>query len=189
MLADFLLTPKQQRILGALVLNPERSFSLSEFFELADGGRSSTQAFLKTLVEASVVLVELHRKMPRYQVNTSHPLYPELRQIAVKSFGIKEPIERALAGIHDKVQHAFIFGSMAAGTATPSSDIDVMVIGDVRVGRVQRELDSAGKDLGREIHVSVYPLDEWETKRTADPVLQAIDQGPKIPLDVSSASH
>ncbi|NUA27429.1 nucleotidyltransferase domain-containing protein [Cupriavidus basilensis] len=188
MLADFLLTPKQQRILGALVLNPERRFTLSEFFELADGGRSSTQAFLKTLSDAGVIRVELERKMPRYQVETDHPLYPELHQIAVKSFGIKEPIEGALAGIRDKLRQAFIFGSMAAGTAGPASDVDVMVIGDVRIGRVQRELDVAGKALGREIHVSVYPQDEWDAKRASDPVLESIDLGPKIMLNVSAAT-
>jgi uncharacterized protein len=187
MLADFLLTPKQQRILGALVLNPERGYSLSELFALSGGGRSSTQDFVARLVLGNVI-----RQPPAgravYQANVDHPLYPELRQIAVKSFGIKEPIERALAALRDKVKYAFIFGSMAAGTAGPASDIDVMVIGDARIGRVQHELDAAGKELGREVHVSVYPEDEWEQKRASDPVLESIDHGPKIILDVSSSA-
>ncbi|MEX3954478.1 nucleotidyltransferase domain-containing protein [Trinickia sp. EG282A] len=189
MLADFLLTPKQQRILGPLLLNPDRSFSLSELFELAEGGRSSTQAFLRTLCDARVIDVETDRKQRRYRINPGHPLYPELRRIAVKSFGVKEPLERALAPIRDKIVQAFIFGSIASGAATAASDVDVMVVGDVRTGRVQRELDVAGGELGREIHVSVYPKEEWDAKRATDPVLHSIDQGPKIPLDVSTPTH
>jgi predicted nucleotidyltransferase len=187
MLADFLLTPKQQRILGAFVLNPERAYSLSELFELTGGGRSSTQDFVAKLLAGDVVLQQSGGRA-LYQANTQHPLYPELRQIAVKSFGLKEPIERALAMISDKIKYAFIFGSMAAGTAGSASDIDVMVIGDARLGRVQRELDVAGEALGREIHVSVYPEHEWEQKRRSDPVLESIDQGPKIMLDVSTST-
>jgi uncharacterized protein len=116
-------------------------------------------------------------------------LYPELHRIAVKSFGIKEPIERALVAISDKIEQAFIFGSMASGTATPSSDVDVMIVGDVRTGRVQRALNAAGSELGRDVHVSVYPKEEWDAKRTMDPVLHSIDQGPKIPLNVSPAAY
>ncbi|WP_158515265.1 nucleotidyltransferase domain-containing protein [Paraburkholderia phytofirmans] len=136
-----------------------------------------------------VVILQQPGGRALYQANTQHPLYPELRQIAVKSFALKEPIERALAVIGDKIKHAFIFGSMAAGTAGPASDVDVMVIGDARIGRVQRELDVAGEALGREIHVNVYPEDEWEQKRRSDPVLKSIDQGPKIMLNVSTATH
>jgi predicted nucleotidyltransferase len=154
MLADFLLTPKQQRILGALVLNPARSYALSEFFDVADGGRSSTQTFLKTLVQAGVARIEASNRSTRYIVNTEHPLYPELRQIAVKSFGIREPIEQALREIRDKVDEAFIFGSMVNGSARPDSDVDVMVIGDVRVRVASRVLEKAGKALGREVSLT-----------------------------------
>lgn len=187
MLADFLLTPKQQRILGALVLNPDRTYSLTELFELSGGGRSSTQDFVAKLLGGGVIIQQTGGRAS-YQANSRHPLYPELRQIAVKSFGLKEPIERALAVLGGKISAAFIFGSMAAGMAGPASDIDVMVIGDARLGRVQRELDAAGETLGREIHVSVYPENEWEQKRYSDPVLESIDQGPKIMLDVSTTT-
>ncbi|MCX4150222.1 nucleotidyltransferase domain-containing protein [Paraburkholderia madseniana] len=154
---------------------------------MSGGGRSSTQDFVAKLLAGDVVLQQSGGRA-LYQANTQHPLYPELRQIAVKSFGLKEPIERALAMISDKIKYAFIFGSMAAGTAGSASDIDVMVIGDARLGRVQRELDVAGEALGREIHVSVYPEHEWEQKRRSDPVLESIDQGPKIMLDVSTST-
>jgi uncharacterized protein len=188
MLSDFLWTSKQQRILAAFFMHPDRQFQLAELFEAAGGGRSSTQAYLDALVRAEVVNVAVDRRT-RYQVNADHPLFPELRRIAVKSFGIREPIERVLSQLRDQVKRAFIFGSVAAGTDTPSSDIDVMVIGDIRSGKATRELEAAARELGREVHVNVYAEDEWEANRTADPVVKTIDQGPKIELNFSASAH
>jgi predicted nucleotidyltransferase len=188
MLSDFLWTSKQQRILAALFMNPDRQFQLAELFEAAGGGRSSTQAYVDTLVGAGIVNTAVDRRT-RYQVNAEHPLYPELRRIAVKSFGVREPVERVLSQFRDQIARAFIFGSVAAGTDTPSSDVDVMVVGDIRSGKATRELEVAAKELGREVHVNVYTQDEWETIRTTDPVVKTIDQGPKIELNLSTPAH
>jgi uncharacterized protein len=189
MLADFLLTPKQQRILGAFLLNPERTYAISDIFEMADGGRSSTQTFVKLLVDAKVLRIDTSQRGTRYAANAAHPLYPELRQIAVKSFGIKEPLESALAELQGQVECAFIFGSIAKGTDTAESDIDVMLIGDVRIGRATRVMDGASQRLGRDVHVNVYPAAEWEELRISDPVVRAIDEGPRIELDTSPPTH
>jgi uncharacterized protein len=189
MLADFLITPKQQRILGAFLLNPARSFAISDIFELADGGRSSTQAFVKLLVEAKVLRIDTSQRGTRYTANTDHPLYPELRRIAVKSFGVKEPLESALAELQGQVERAFIFGSIAKGTDTAESDIDVMLIGNVRLGRATRVMGEAAQRLGRDVHVNVYPAAEWEELRISDPVVRAIDEGPRIELNTSPLTH
>ncbi|MBN3753017.1 nucleotidyltransferase domain-containing protein [Paraburkholderia sp. Tr-20389] len=188
MLADFLLTPKQQRILGAFLLNPARSFAISDIFDLVEGGRSSTQAFIKSLVEAQVLLLDTEHRTTRYTANAAHPLYPELRQIAIKSFGIREPIEAALVELRNQVDRAFIFGSLAKGTDKPDSDVDVMLVGDVRLGKATRALEAAGSKLGREIHVNVYPATEWEELRISDPVVRAIDEGPKIELNIAASA-
>jgi predicted nucleotidyltransferase len=88
-------------------------------------------------------------------VNTAHPLYPELRQIAIKTFGIREPIEEVLASLTGTVERAFIFGSIAKGTDRPDSDVDVMVVGAVRLGQAARAMDGVSHRLGREVHLNV----------------------------------
>jgi uncharacterized protein len=185
MLADFLLTPKQQRILGAFLLNPARSFAISDLFELVEGGRSSTQSFVKQLLDARIVRLDETARTTRYRVNPQHPLFPELRQIAVKSFGVREPIEAVLNELSGEIDHAFIFGSIATGTDTPDSDVDVMIIGDVRLGKVTRLLNEASRRLGRDVHVNVYSSIEWEELIRTDSIVRAIDEGPKIELSIA----
>lgn len=62
MLADFLFTPKQQRILALFLLRPTQTFAISDIFERAGGGRSSTQTFIKSLVDAQVLVLDTSRR-------------------------------------------------------------------------------------------------------------------------------
>jgi predicted nucleotidyltransferase len=183
-LADFMLTPKQQRILATFLLKPTHSFAISDIFERVAGGRSSTQAFIKTLVDARVLLLDNRHRWTGYIANTSHPLYPELRQIAIKSFGIREPIEEALASLTGTVERAFIFGSIAKGTDRPDSDIDVMVVGELQLAQLARAMDEVSLRLGREVHLSAYARTEWDELCLSDPVVWSIAEGPKLELRV-----
>lgn len=62
-----------------------------------------------------------------YEVNRAYPLYPELRGIVLKTEGLRDVLAEALQGV--PVDHACVFGSIAAGTDTAESDVDLMVIG------------------------------------------------------------
>ena len=44
--------------------------------------------------------------------------------------GLVGPLEEALAPFRDRIQVAFVYGSIAKGTDTAQSDIDLMVISD-----------------------------------------------------------
>jgi hypothetical protein len=50
--ADFLFTPSLQRVLGAALLQPDRSFTLRELLRLVESGRGSAQKQVDRLVEA-----------------------------------------------------------------------------------------------------------------------------------------
>jgi predicted nucleotidyltransferase len=64
---------------------------------------------------------------------------------------------------------AFVFGSVAAGTDTVGSDIDLMVISDeLDYPEVIRLLASAEEQIGRSINPVVYGRDEWRRKAEAN---------------------
>lgn len=182
MLASFLLTPKQQRLFAPLMLRPDHSFSLSELLEAAGGGRSSVQSYIKHLADAGVVTIERPRNTARYKTNTDHPLYPELHRIAVKSFGIREPLVQGLQPFLADIEYAFVFGSYAKGTDRSDSDIDVMVVGNVRAFKIESALGDVREKLGRPIHVNAYLPAEWADMKISDSVVRSISEGPKIEL-------
>jgi uncharacterized protein len=187
-LASFLFTPKQQRLLAAVLLNPERGFTFTELHEQAQGGNSSLQGYLRTLVEAGLLQVQKHRSSKLYRFNSDHPLAPELRAIAIKSFALTEPLVQALNPLASHIDEAFIFGSIAKGTARHDSDIDLMLIGDVSVGRASLAVKEVEEVLGRSIHLNVYSFAEWQQMSVSDPVVAAIAKGPRIELELSTAT-
>lgn len=178
---DFLFTPTVQRVLGATLIHPDRSFTLQELLRQADSGRGSAQKQIDRLVDAGVLVEEPRRGRQRsIRANAEFFLYPELRSIALKTFGLLEPVREALQAHADLIEQAFIFGSVVKGTDTGQSDIDVMVVGTVpqlALFEVARQLQQA---LGRVVQFNVYDPAEWRALVKNDPVVAQIVQGPQL---------
>lgn len=180
-LADFLFTPSLQRVLGATLLHPDRSFTLQELLRLADSGRGSAQKQVDRLVEAGVLQEGARRGRQRnIRANTEFSLYPELLGIARKSFAVMEPLKEALAPFANHVTSAFVFGSVAKGTDSGRSDIDLIVIGDAPLLELSEAVREAERGLLRPINFSLYEPDEWAALVESDPIMAQIAKGPTL---------
>ncbi len=97
-----------------------------------------------------------------YTANQRHPLHAEIRQIVLKTSGLADVLAAALSS--DGIRCAFVFGSMAAGTPNPESDIDLMVIGNIGLRKVCALLTGVGDRLGREINPHVLSFAEFHKR-------------------------
>jgi predicted nucleotidyltransferase len=176
---DFLMSRGMQRVLGRLILNPERSYSLSDLIRAAGGGRGGTQQTVETLRSAGVVTDTRVGNQRLFRVNTAHPLYPELRSMSMKTFGLADRLRGALQSVADRIETAFVFGSVASGTDRATSDIDLLVVGHVDLFEISPLLTEAEKELGRPIHLSLVGPEQWASWRQ-NGMGYAIANGPKI---------
>ncbi len=180
-LADFLFTPSLQRVLGATLPHPDRSFTLQELLQLANSGRGSAKKQVDRLVEAGVLREGPRRGWQRsIQANTEFILYLELLSIARKSFAVAEPIKEALAPFADRITSAFVFGSVAKGSDSGRSDIDLIVVGSAPLLELSEALHLAEQGLMRPINFSLYEPAEWTALLGSDPVMAQIVQGPTL---------
>jgi predicted nucleotidyltransferase len=62
------------------------------------------------------------------------------------------------------ISSAFVYGSVAKGTETAGSDVDVMVIGSIEFGEATAALGAVQNVLSREVNPSVYTLEEFAKK-------------------------
>jgi predicted nucleotidyltransferase len=178
---DFLFTPTVQRVLGAVLTQPDQSFTLQELLRRAAAGRGSAQQQIDRLVEAGVLMDEPRRGRQRsIRANTEHFLYPELRSIALKTFGLAEPVRDALKPYADRIDEAFIFGSVVKGTDTGKSDVDVMVVGTVPQLELFEVASRLQQNLGRVVQFNVYEPTEWRGLMHHDPVVSQIVKGPRL---------
>jgi len=178
-LADFLLTKRQQRLFSALLMHPERAYSMGELVALSGAGSGAGQNQIDKLVDAGLVLEERVRNQRRLRVNRDFPLFQELRSICVKSFGVVEVLREVLTPIEDEIAEAFVFGSVAKETDTADSDIDLLVVGTVSLLDLNRLLFEAEKTFARAINVQLYGSYEWSTAQS-DPVIAQIANGPRL---------
>ena len=95
-LADALFTPVQQRVLGLLFGQPERSFQSAEIIRLAGSGTGAAHRQLQRLERAGLVTVSRSGNQKHYQARSDTPVFSELRGLIVKTVGIVEPLRRAL---------------------------------------------------------------------------------------------
>jgi predicted nucleotidyltransferase len=179
-----LFSDSQSRVFRWVFGQPERSYHLNELRRLTGLGSASLQRELGKLAAAGLVRSEKVGNLRRFQANTESPVYEELAGLTRKILGAQPLLQEALAPIKSKLDLAFIYGSIAKGTDTAKSDIDVMVVGnDLLLNNVLKLLLPVESQLGRKINPTLYTPAEYKRRRAQkDSFLNRVLAQPMIPL-------
>jgi predicted nucleotidyltransferase len=181
-LAGALFTPVQQRVLGLLFGQPERRFGSGEIIRLAESGTGAVHRQLQRLAAAGLVEVTTEGNQKYYQARRDTPIFAELHGLAVKTFGLMEPLRVALEPLAVRIAAAFVFGSVAKGTDRAGSDVDLLVVTDeLAYTDVYAALEETEGVLGRTVNPTVLTRAEWRRKRRArDSFASRIASQPKL---------
>lgn len=158
LLSDLVRSPVRAELLRVFFGLHRSRLYRAEIIALMPFAKESVETQLNALKRMGLVISEKDGNRAYYSANTSHPLYSDLRNIVLKTVGLHDVLASALSD--PEVEFAFVFGSIAAGTETPESDIDLMVIGAVTEYRLAQLLRGIGERLGREINPHVYTHSE-----------------------------
>lgn len=166
-LASALFTPVQGRVLGLLLGQPGRRFQSAELIRLVDSGTGAVHRQLQRLEAADLVVVTREGNQKYYQANVDAPIFPELHGLVVKTVGVVGPLRAALEPLAERVEAAFVYGSIAKGTDRAGSDLDLLVVSDdLGYSDVFEALQAAEGTLGRPINPTVVSQTEWRSKRS-----------------------
>jgi len=165
-LGDALFTKTQQQILSLLYGQPDRSFYIKEILRLTGMGVATIKRELDRMLAAGILRMNRIGNQHHYQANPQCPIYDELIGIVKKTFGLMEVIQRALEPLAGKIDKAFIFGSVASGKESATSDIDLLIIGELGFTEVDNALYPIQEILGREVNPIIYRKDEWTRLKT-----------------------
>ena len=167
-MVDAIFTSTQQRVLGLLFGQPDRKFISSELIKLSHIGSGAVQRELVALAESGLISVEQSGKQKYYQANHGSPIFDELKSITLKTVGLAEPLVLALTHSGGTIELAFIYGSVAKGTAKASSDIDLLVVSDdLTTEELYRTLEPVEVALSRKISVTLYTPHDFRQKLKA----------------------
>lgn len=167
-LADALFTTTQQRVLSLLFGQPSRSFFASELIELTGSGSGAVQRELRRLASSGLVTVTRVGKQKHHQANPDSPVFEELRDLVIKTVAMYEPIRQALEPLAHRIALALMYGSIAKGTDTAASDIDLLVVSDqLMLEDIYLALAPVETKLQRRFAPTLYTTTEFRERKAA----------------------
>jgi predicted nucleotidyltransferase len=192
-IAAALFSESQTRVLRWLFGQPERAYHLNELLRLTGLGSASLQRELRKLAEAGLVRSERVGNLRRFQANADSPVYGELVALTRKTLGVEPLMREALEPLAPKLEAAFIYGSVAKGTDTAKSDIDVMLVGkNLLLAKVLEVMMPLEAQLGRKINPTVLTPAEFKRRRAQrDSFVNRVLAQPMLPLigDLSGSTR
>ena len=181
-LADARFSKTQQRVMGFLFGQPDRSFFAKELIELTGGGTGAIQREIKKLTECGLITMTRMGNQKHYKANPASPIFGELCQITSKTFGLTVPLQEALVPLADSVQVAFIYGSVAKSADHALSDVDLMIVSDeIDYADVYAHLEPVSQSIKRSVNPTIMTRRVFVEKLSSgSPFLRKVMERPKI---------
>ncbi len=163
MLSTLITSKSRVEILTWFLTHPGERFHYLQLDKLLKSSRPSIQKELKRLEDARIILSVKEANVRFYWINQDHPLYPELKSIVFKTAGLADYLKDSLTDIGD-VETALIYGSVARNVEDVTSDVDLLVIGDVDMDALHEAIETAEASISREINPTVFTRKEWDAR-------------------------
>ena len=164
---DALFPRTRQAVLAATLMDPGRGRYLSDLARHIGVSPSSLQRELASLVDAEILRRRVDGNRVYYRAEADNPVFGDLRGLLLRTAGLKDILADGLAGFRDRIDVAFVYGSVGARTSCASSDVDLMIIGNVGLSELAPALKDAEDRLLRPVNPSVYTAGEVVKKLRA----------------------
>jgi predicted nucleotidyltransferase len=181
-ISNALFSKVQQRVLALIFGHPERSFYTSEIVRQVRSGTGAVERELSRLEHSGLVSVERIGNQKHFRANPDSPVFAELQRLVVKTIGLAEPLRKALQPYSNQIKASFVYGSVAKGSDTARSDIDLMVIGDdLSYSDLYGALQNAEGLLQRKVSPLFLSVKDWKRKASQkDSFANKIKAQPKL---------
>ena len=161
---DVLISKNKQQILAATLMQPERAWYLLELARHLSVRPSSLQRELRLLTESGILKRYQNGNRVYFQADPACPIHPELALMLAKTVGVVDVLRESLHPLRDRLDIAFVYGSVATSSERSTSDIDLMVIGATPLSDVAPVLRKTEEKLSRAINPTVYSRAEFRKR-------------------------
>jgi len=178
-LSEILSSRTRAEIFRLLFGTVEEELHLREIQRRSGLNESTIRQELRKLVRLDLVKRRKDSNRVYYKAHKSSPLYPELRNLVLKTAGLTDVLRNALQD--DRIQVAFVFGSIADGKETADSDVDLFVIGQLGLRGISELLSGISEKIGREINPHVMSVNAFRKRiETGEHFISRVIESPKL---------
>ena len=146
--------------------NPSAVFFTNELIGLVGAGSGIVQREVRRLVESGLVLSTRIGSQKHYQANPAAPIFKELQSIVIKTLGPAEVLRAALRPLGDAVRLALVYGSVAKGSDTAHSDIDLLIVSDTLTLEQVYAAIPVEQQLSRRVSPTLYSVADFRHRQS-----------------------
>jgi len=128
-LASLLFEAYRRDALALLLLHPETSLHVHEIARGTGKAPGTLLRELNRLADAGVLIRKSVGNQVHFKADAGCAIYEDLRNLLKKTVGVVDVLRETLAPLADKIQVAFVYGSVARGDERARSDLGLMIIG------------------------------------------------------------
>jgi predicted nucleotidyltransferase/antitoxin (DNA-binding transcriptional repressor) of toxin-antitoxin stability system len=150
--------------LGVFLLGPSARIHQREVARRTGLGLRSAQLALERLERAGLIK-SVRDGNRRYYSASRTDRFEAVRGLLSPEFGLAAAVERALAPARDRIDWAFIYGSVARGEDRVDSDVDLLIVGSVTDDEMAPVVAALQREIGHEVDVAIYPLERFIRRR------------------------
>ena len=161
-LAELLSSRTRAEIFRLLLSGTGEELHVREIERRSGLNDSTLRQELRKLVRLDLVQSRRDSNRVYYRAKTESPLYPEIRNLVLKTSGLSDVLKSALTD--KRIRVAFVFGSIARGEEKAGSDVDLMVIGQLGLRDLSRLLSGIEEKIGREVNPHVLREEEFRKR-------------------------
>jgi predicted nucleotidyltransferase len=154
------------KILGWFFTHTDESFFVRQIASILKEDPTNVSREMANLEELGILRSGRNGNLKLFQASPDCPFFKELKGLVLKTTGVAGQIRTAIEKFPG-IDYAFIYGSYAKGDERHNSDVDILIIGDVNLDRLDSLLRRVENQLGRELNYVLYNMEEFQSKKVA----------------------
>jgi predicted nucleotidyltransferase len=151
------------QLLEIFLLKSDAEFHISALARMVNNIPINVQKELKNLQLAGLLESRRQGNMVLYKLRKESSIAEDLMRIFLKTESIGKEILTKLPD-KEKIRYALIYGSFAKGTESSSSDIDLLMIGEIYEDSILKSMQKIEKRIGHTINYILWTEKEFAQK-------------------------
>lgn len=161
-LIEILGNRKILNILLFFIKNPSIEISQTGLIKKTKIAKATAVKWLDFLVKNAFLRYKKIGVTNLYKLNNDNLIVKQLKIINTLTY------LQDLNALKDKGIEIYIYGSSSRGEDTEKSDIDLLVIGDIKRNEIINPIDNLSKKINKKINFNIFKNIEWSMMQKKD---------------------
>lgn len=156
----------RMKLLVFFLENPTKEFYESEVKKKTGLSLGAVNKYLKELASEKILLLNKRGKMNFYKLNRENSLVKHLKITHNLSLPVIESMRKLGKKLGLKI---YLYGSVARGEDVEDSDWDFLILGNVKLQSIERDMKPIRRHSSKKIRMSIFTKNEWLKMSKKDP--------------------